>query len=327
MTEQATTDAASSELGELGAVEPGEKGFGLSHLVLDEGIETKALGHLYGLEFDIEDEGFEMAVFFDRYSSRLKVLDYRTSDYAALCDRLTYLADANMFSKIFLKARPDDWQRFAELGFVLEGVIKYFFRGEDAFVMSKFLVPERADARNEVSESKIVERLMKSPREYEPAPLPEGYRLVIANRDHIPQMVKLYRRVFPTYPSPLAHPDYIAQTMEQHVLYRVALSPKGRVVSAASAEIDSKHGNAELTDCATAKSERGKALMFRLLRELEGDLRGRGIMTGYTLARAPSPGMNRVFYRLGYEYTGRLVNNCDISGSYEDMNIWVKKLL
>ena len=31
-------------------------------------------------------------------------------------------------------------------------------------------------------------------------------------------------------------------------------------------------------------------------------------------------------YGLGYEYSGRLVNNCDIYGQFEDMNIWVKLL-
>jgi hypothetical protein len=34
--------------------------------------------------------------------------------------------------------------------------------------------------------------------------------------------------------------------------------------------------------------------------------------------------MNIVFMRAGFEYCGRLINNCDIYGQYEDMNIWVK---
>ncbi|MFW6067428.1 MAG: putative beta-lysine N-acetyltransferase [Myxococcota bacterium] len=320
-------DANAEQVGEWAAVEPGDKGLGLAHLVLDKGVRTKAIGQLYGLEFDIEDAGFEVSVFFDRYSRRLKVVDYEATDYRAMCERLTYLAKANEFTKIFLKAHQHDWQHFLALGFVLEGIIKYFYRGHDAFVLSKFLTAERADTRDLVDESRLIEKLMKRPRTYNPPPLPEGYRLVIAGREHVPQMVRLYRRVFPTYPSPLTHPDYIDQTMQSHVLYRVVLNPKGRVVSAASADLDEKNSNAELTDCATLKSERGKALMYHLLSRLEDDLRERGITTGYTLARAPSVGMNRVFYRLGYEYSGRLVNNCDIAGSFEDMNIWVKQLL
>lgn len=321
------TGKPEEELGEWGAVEPSDKGFGLADLVLDKGIRTKAIGQLYGLEFDVEGDGFNVAVFFDRYSSRIKVLGYEASDYSALCARLSYLAKANDFGKIFLKAHAEDWQRFLEFGFVLEGIIKYFYRGEDAYVLSKFLDADRADARELVKESQLIEKLMESPREYEAPPLPADYQLVVARREHIPQMVRLYRQVFRTYPSPLTHPDYIDQTMHEHILYRVVLDSRGRVVSAASAEVDEGNSNAELTDCATLKSQRGKALMFHLLSKLEDDLRERGIMTGYTLARAPSVGMNRVFYRLGYEYCGRLINNCDIAGSFEDMNIWVKPLL
>ena len=114
--------------------------------------------------------------------------------------------------------------------------------------------------------------------------------------------------------------------MERNVLYRAVKDETGRIVSAASAEVDDKHSNAELTDCATEPEQRGKGLMFHILSALEADLRERGIMTAYSLARARSVGMNRVFHRLRHEYSGRLVNNCDIYGQFEDMNIWVKRL-
>ena len=112
--------------------------------------------------------------------------------------------------------------------------------------------------------------------------------------------------------------------MDRSVLYRAILDETGRLVSAASAEVDFKHSNAELTDCATLKSHRGRGLMFHLLEKLCTDLDERGVMTPYTLARAASFGMNLVFYRLGFEFCGRLVNNCDIYGQFEDMNIWVR---
>ena len=101
---------------------------------------------------------------------------------------------------------------------------------------------------------------------------------------------------------------------------------KGESVAAASAEISVKNSNAEMTDCATIASAQGRGIMQHLLMELEKDLKKKGIMTAYTLARAPSFGMNCAFFRLGYEFSGRLINNCDIFGHYEDMNIWVKRL-
>ena len=66
--------------------------------------------------------------------------------------------------------------------------------------------------------------------------------------------------------------------------------------------------------------------MTHLLRMLERELEKRGYLCAYTMARARSFGMNAVFYGMGYEFMGRLVNNCDIYGAYEDMNIWVRRL-
>jgi hypothetical protein len=48
----------------------------------------------------------------------------------------------------------------------------------------------------------------------------------------------------------------------------------------------------------------------------------RGITTWYTIARALSAGMNITFAKAGYRYAGTLVNNTDISGTIESMNVW-----
>jgi beta-lysine N6-acetyltransferase len=37
-------------------------------------------------------------------------------------------------------------------------------------------------------------------------------------------------------------------------------------------------------------------------------------------------GMNAVLYQLGYNYCGRLMNNCYIYDKLENMNMWVKNL-
>jgi hypothetical protein len=36
--------------------------------------------------------------------------------------------------------------------------------------------------------------------------------------------------------------------------------------------------------------------------------------------------MNRVFYNRRYRWTGTLVNNCHISGGFEDMHVWCKRV-
>jgi putative beta-lysine N-acetyltransferase len=307
-------------------VHPSDKAMGLVPLVLDKGIRTTAIGVLYGLDFEIATKGFNTRVFFDHYNKRLKVLDYQAENYPQLVERLSWLADQNGFDKVFLKASRDDWQRFLSLGFVLEGILKYYFRGRDAFVMSRFGSLARAQSAHIIDENTLIEALTRKPSDERAATLPAGYRQLPCGEEHIPDLVRLYRRVFKSYPSPLTHPDYLQQTMRRNVLYRAVITPEGRLASAASAEVDDKHATAELTDCATLHSERSKGLMHLLLSELEQDLRARGMLSGYSFARARSRGMNQVFYQLGYEYTGRLVNSCDIQGQMEDMNLWVKPL-
>ncbi|TDA64050.1 MAG: hypothetical protein D9V47_14435 [Clostridia bacterium] len=99
-----------------------------------------------------------------------------------------------------------------------------------------------------------------------------------------------------------------------------------KLVSAASAEIDQGNLVAEVTDCATRLSFRGRGCIRVQIAALEAELTRRGLLTAYSLARATSPGMNAALHRMGYTYQGRLRNNCHICGSYEDMNLWVKRL-
>ncbi len=168
---------------EWSPVEPTDKGMGLARLTLDRGVKTTAIGQLYGLDFEIEGKGFSVRVFFDKYNRRLKVEDYEATDYRALVNRLAWLAQENRFDKIFLKARREDWQRFLSFGYMLEGILKYFFRGEDAFVMSRFSTVERMTSALLLKENEIIESLMKGSSTYQPPPLPEGYTMVVAGDD------------------------------------------------------------------------------------------------------------------------------------------------
>ena len=52
-----------------------------------------------------------------------------------------------------------------------------------------------------------------------------------------------------------------------------------------------------------------------------------GITDLYTLARADEIGMNCVFRKLGYDFCGRLVNNCRMPNGWESMNVWCKQSL
>jgi putative beta-lysine N-acetyltransferase len=208
---------------------------------------------------------------------------------------------------------------------MMEGVLKYFFKGGDAYVLSRFSSKNRIMSDVLLEEAQLVEKIVYGSPGKEPKPLDPKIKIIKATKNHISDLVSIYRTTFETYPSPLTNPDYVKSSMDRDVIYRLAFY-EDTAIAAASAEIDPKNANAEMTDCATIPEAQGQGIMQHLLVALEEDVKEMKLLSVYTLARAISYGMNCAFFRLGYEFSGRLINNCDIFGRFEDMNIWVKKL-
>ena len=299
---------------------------GVVELVLGDGQTVKAVGVVYGIEHRLVTADFEAELFLDQYNQRLRVLNYSAEDVGPLVLALRKLADANGFDKIIVMASHDDWQGFLRFGYVLEAVLEYYHGGDDAFIVSKFRSQERLDAPSLMDETLVIEQITAAvPVGSSRKPLPEGYSIRLARREDIFALLELYTEIFDSYPSPLKHASYLEHIFQKESLFAVCVHD-GAVVAAASAELMPKKRAAELTDCATRKEARGKGLMSHLLLTLEEELCRRTYVCAYTMARGRSFGMNSVFHNLGYEYTGRLINNCDIYGAYEDMNIWVKDL-
>ncbi|MEZ4814101.1 MAG: putative beta-lysine N-acetyltransferase [Bdellovibrionota bacterium] len=294
-------------------------------IFLEEGREITLVGLVYGMEHTLSGANYSAKVLLDHYSQRIRILEYSGTDFDNLILSVRALAEANNFDKIICYARKKDWQEFLKHGYVLEAVLKYYFEGEDAYVVSKFRSQERSQSPNLMEEVLMIEEIMNGPMPEKLRVLPEGYSLRLAQRDDIPELISLYQRIFESYPSPLSHQEYVHSVFEKDNLF--ALITKGeKIVAAASAELNHSCRSAELTDCATLPEERGGGLMSIILNYLEVQLRERDFCCAYTLSRARSFGMNRVFYHLNYEFLGRLVNNCDIYGAYEDMNLWTKAL-
>lgn len=298
---------------------------GVVEITLGDGATIKAVGVVYGLEHAVSGPGYSATLFLDHYNQRVKLLRYEATDLGAMILRVRALAAVNGFDKVTAMAGKDDWLEFLRFGYVLEAVIKYFHDGADAYVVSKFRSQERLASPSLMEEILLIERIMASPPDVERTPMPEGYELRFAERSDIPELLALYQTIFETYPSPLIHGSYLETVFEHESLFAVC-THDGAIVAAASAELHPHDRAAELTDCATRKDARRLGLMTHILGLLEGELRTRGYVCAYTMARARSYGMNNVFYRMGYSFQGRLVNNCDIYGAYEDMNIWVRKL-
>jgi len=268
---------------------------------------------------------FTVRAVVDSTNQRLKVLDYTAKDYDSLAAYLLNQARELKFGKVWLTMPEREWSAAKMPGFVPEGWIRTYFGGEPGVFLGGYTTDDRRTSRHWAQEEDVLQLAMaKKPV---PGPeLPAGFELRAATPDDAPLLAALYDGVFETYPTPLNQESYIRQIMADNVTF-LCLFQKGRLASAASAEVTSRWRAVEMTDCATDPEFRGLGLMQVLLKRLEELMKGKKMITLYTLARATSPGMNTAFRKLSYAYCGRLVNNCHICGDFEDMNLWVKPLI
>ncbi len=274
---------------------------------------------------EVAGDGYRAEVVVSALNRRLQVTRLEGDRLAALATHLRREASRLGFGKVWAKASGRDAVRLEAAGFEREAVIRGYFAGEDGHVMAAFLTDDRRARPFEDEQRAILAAIRSSSPDPTVGLLPEGYRLAVATPADADELAALYREVFASYPFPIMDPVYLVETMRTHVVYRIVRDGHGAVVAAASAEIAAAHRNAEMTDFATLPSQRRLGLARHLLAALEDDMAGRGIDHLYTIARARSFGMNRVFHNRGYVLTGTLVNNCHIAGQFEDMHVWCRE--
>ncbi|MDF2877769.1 MAG: putative beta-lysine N-acetyltransferase [Clostridia bacterium] len=272
----------------------------------------------------IEFPGGKAKIKWDEFNQRIKIVNFE-GELNYLMNELIALSKGNKVGKIFSIVPKDKVTVFKEQGFIMEAKIPHFIKGEPGYFLSKFMAPERKMSLSIPEEEEV---LIKAREYIEEDYHYEKYDQYIIRNAYLAdaeQLAALYDSTFETYPSPMNDREYIKFIMDHEVFFKIAVFDN-QIISAASADMDPKYLNVEMTDCATYKEHRGKGLMGRLIFELEKEMQSRAYKVLYSTARATSVGMNIVFSKHNYEYGGRLVNHCHICGQFEDMNIWVKEL-
>lgn len=276
----------------------------------------------YYEEFVEQTKNYTVEGTLDYFNKRIRV-DHYKGNVEHVMRRVEELANSHSFTKLIIKGKGEHIPDWLSLGFMLEASIPQYFQGHDAYFMVKYRDDERRNSVQWVKEDEILSGVIaKKVIEKE---IPEQFILRKATEEDAKQLADVFGKVFEIYPTPLNEVDYIVKTMKEDIIYYV-YETEGKIISTASAEINVREGNAELTNCATLPEYRKHGFMKSLLMKLEEELQEKGIFYSYTIARALSFGMNAAFYQLGYTYTGRLANNCYIFDKLEDMNVWVKDL-
>lgn len=255
------------------------------------------------------------------HNDRIYLMHLHGNTSGTLIPKLDRMAKAHGYGKIFAKIPADQWKAFKLAGYTKEAVIPRLFNGQtDGLFIAKFISADRQQPQNQTG---------FDPTESVPVNLRQtdfpALNIDACTSADAAAMASIYRQAFESYAFPIHQAEYIQEMMRKNAVYYCVRIEKG-IAALAAAEIDFASQFCEMTDFATQHEYRGRGLAQRLLGRLDHEAHTRGIKTAYTIARADSHGMNRVFQTNGYRYAGRLIKNTQIGGRIRSMTVWYKRL-
>jgi putative beta-lysine N-acetyltransferase len=261
-----------------------------------------------------------------KYNDRIYLMKLAKEDHPDIIKKLDTIAKKNKYGKIFAKIPRWALKEFHDNNYRTRAYIPKFYDNKiDAYFVSKFTHPSRAKTNKKMMDQ-IQEIINLAKRKSKTdSNIINDFQLKPLTKANIDQLANIYGKVFKTYPFPIFDPEYLEKAMNDNVSY-FGVFDNGQLIAASSAEIDEKGKNVEMTDFATLPSQRNQGLASELLTIMEREVKKRKIKTAYTIARSISPGMNITFAKKGYQYSGTLINNTNISGKIECMNVWHKKI-
>jgi lysine 2,3-aminomutase len=261
-----------------------------------------------------------------KINDRIYLMKFDPDDASAIIPELNKLVSNFGYSKIFAKIPTDAFPYFVEEGYKIEAFIPRFYSHKtDCLFASKFLNKDRMNYDR--AELRVFRDLLNnSSKEQKALKETIPYKIVNLSESDANEISEIFKVVFETYPFPVHDPDYIRETIKIHGTRYFGVLDNEKLIGISTAEIDTHYQNAEMTDFAVLPSYRGKKLALRLLEKMESEMKNDNIKTVYTIARLKEPGMNKTFLNAGYKYTGTLINNTNISGRIESMNVLYKHL-
>lgn len=260
----------------------------------------------------------------DKHSDRIYLMKLNEKEVDSIIDLLEEIVRMKRYTKIFAKVPLKNSKIFFEKGYVKEAEVPNLYKGiENGLFLAKYFSFERKEEKCRELINKVIHEALKNKNKYRKKPLKKDLICRIANEGDSKDLADFYKMNFKSYPFPIFDYEYIEETMKADVVY-FSIWKEGKIIAASSCEIDKENLNAEMTDFATDEKCRGRGLACYLLNSMEQEMKNRGIRTLYTIARAKSFGMNITFSKKGFKFSGTLINNTNISGAIESMNVWYK---
>ncbi len=260
-------------------------------------------------------------------SNRIYLMKLAPEAAHQLIPKLDKLAEENGYTKIFAKVHAHVLPVFISNNYEIEAFIPRFYNDKtDCLLVSKFVDKKRKVIP--LKKLELLQDLLRTSKLIGQEEHTNGlkYKIERLGTSDAQPITEIFKQVFETYPFPVHDPGYIVETMEHHGTRYFGIYEGEKLIGVSTAEIDLENKNAEMTDFAVLPEYRGQNIALSLLGKMEQEMENAGIKTCYTIARLNQPGMNKTFLKLGYIYTGTLVNNTNIGGNIESMNILYKQI-
>ncbi|NDV23820.1 putative beta-lysine N-acetyltransferase [Desulfovibrio sp. JC022] len=259
------------------------------------------------------------------YNDRIYLMSLAAEDGPEIVDELISMAVTEDLSKIFAKVPKSQVLPFLSCGFEKEAQVPGMFSSDDGVFLSFYRYMWRKEQSDRQELDRVISVAESKKGKGNSSTLSSSLLMRRLGTEDAHALAQLYGQTFKTYPFPITDPDFICQEMRDGVRF-MGVYKGDSLVGAASAEVAADGNSAEMTDFAVNPDYRKAGIAGTLLRSLEDDCSKSGIKCFFTIARACSYGINSLFSKGDYEFSGRLLNNTNISGSLESMNVWYKVL-
>lgn len=258
-------------------------------------------------------------------SNRVYLMHLHRDDFPEIISHIERLAQQFNYTKIFAKVPAQYAPLFFNYGYIVEASIPCFFYGkEDALFLARYRSIERQTPDTESLQK--FQNMFLQPPSVNKIQLDTNYKIRQLTTDDTADMIEVFKQVFETYPFPIFEPKFLVQSMQEDGTRYFGVFLKNKLIAVSSAECSNTEMNAEMTDFAVLPKFRGKRLASHLLSFMEIELAKSDFKTFYTISRLKSISMNKTFYNANYKYSGTLIQNTQISGNIESMNVWYKNI-
>lgn len=276
--------------------------------------------------YDINER--KSVISYDRYSDRIDLIKLNDEESDYIIEILEKVAKVRRYSKISAKISYRNRESFLKKGYTIEARIPNLYRGnEDGLFLAKYFSVERETVRYKEIINKVIHEAAKNrnKNKYCRLLLREDLMYRLAREKELDELVDFYRRNIKSRLLSVFDYKYIEDFINNDTVYGVICN-KEKIIAAVACEVDRENLNAEMTNFAGDENFRGKGLARYLAISMEEEMKKIGIKTLYSVVRARSFDANILFSKIGFKLSGTLINNTNISGRIECMNVWYKEI-